>query len=56
MDQVKGNNDASPSEIALINIVKAIIKMIIDALPNKMINFLTTCCPTKAAIVATTMK
>ena len=30
--------------------------MISDALPNKMINFLTTCCPMKAAIVATAAK
>ena len=46
----------SPSEIALTNIVKARMKMIRDALPNKMTNFLTICCPTRAATVATPVK
>ncbi len=36
--------------------MKARIKMISDALPNKMINFLTICCPMKAANVATAEK
>lgn len=45
-----------PNETALTNIVEARIKMIRDALPNKMISFLTMCCPTKAAIVATRTK
>lgn len=45
-----------PSEIALIKIVKARMKMIRDALPNMLISLLTTCCPIKAAIVATKTK
>lgn len=32
------------------------MKMISDALPSKMINFLTTSCPMKAATVATATK
>jgi hypothetical protein len=32
------------------------MKMIIDALPNKAISFLTKCCPTSAATVATVTK
>jgi len=46
----------SPNETALANIVEARIKIIRDALPNTMISFLTMCCPTKAAITATTVK
>lgn len=42
-----------PSEIALTNIVKARIKMIKDARPNKIISLRTICCPTMAARVAT---
>nr|GMC46641.1 Os08g0389733 [Ipomoea batatas]GMC77883.1 Os08g0389733 [Ipomoea batatas]GME09563.1 Os08g0389733 [Ipomoea batatas] len=45
-----------PSEIALTKIVNARMKMINDALPNTAINLLTTCCPIKAAIVATAVK
>lgn len=45
-----------PSEIALIKIVKARMKMIRDALPNMLISLLTACCPTKAATVATETK
>lgn len=45
-----------PSEIALTNIVKARMKMINDALPNKMISLLTMCWPMKAATVATATK
>lgn len=45
-----------PSDNALTKIVKDRVKMIIDALPNMLISFLTTCCPTKAAIVATAKK
>lgn len=45
-----------PSETALTKIVKAKMKMIRDALPIMMISFLTICCPTHAAIVATTTK
>lgn len=48
--------DCSPSEIALTNIVEAKMKMIKDALPSTIINFLTTCCPIKAATVATSIK
>lgn len=48
--------NGSPNEIALTKMVKARMKMIRDALPNIMISFLTTCCPTKAAIVATITK
>lgn len=47
---------ALPSVIALTKMVEARIKMIRDALPNRRISFLTTCCPTKAAIVATRVK
>lgn len=47
---------ALPSEIALTKIVKARMKMMRDALPSIMINFLTTCCPIKAATVATATK
>jgi hypothetical protein len=36
--------------------VKARVKMISDALPNMLISFLITCCPTKAATVATAKK
>lgn len=32
------------------------MKMMSDALPNKIISFLTTCCPMKAAMVATATK
>lgn len=45
-----------PTNIALTNIVDARMKMIRDALPNILISFLTTCCPTTAAIVATVKK
>ena len=46
----------SPSETALTKIVKAKMKIMRDALPKTSISFLTTCCPTKAAIVATATK
>lgn len=36
--------------------VKARMKMISDALPNKLISFRTTNCPTKAETVATATK
>lgn len=42
-----------PSDIALIKIMDARMKMMRDALPMTAINLLTTCCPTKAATVAT---
>ena len=45
-----------PSVIALMRIVEARIKMIMDALPSSFINFLTTCWPAKAANVATSTK
>lgn len=45
-----------PREIALTKIVKARMKMISDALPSIIIILLTTCCPTKAATVATATK
>lgn len=45
-----------PSETALTKIVKAKMKMINDALPSRLTIFLTTCCPTNAANVATTTK
>lgn len=48
--------DHSPREIALTKIVKASMKMMIDARPNRMINFLTMCCPVRAAMVATMTK
>lgn len=40
---------SSPSEIALIKMVDARMKMMSDALPNISINRLTTCWPTMAA-------
>lgn len=49
-------NKYVPSEIALTKIVKASMKMISDALPSITIILLTTCCPTKAATVATATK
>ena len=49
-------NASSPKEIALTNIVKARMKMIRDALPHMIMIFLTMCCPTKAAMVATAVK
>lgn len=45
-----------PSEIALTKIVEARMKMISDALPSIIIILLTTCCPIKAATVATATK
>lgn len=45
-----------PSEIALTKIVEARMKMISDALPRIIIILLTTCCPMKAATVATATK
>lgn len=45
-----------PSDIALTKTVKDRMKMIREALPNKLIIFLTTCCPTNAATVATPTK
>lgn len=41
-----------PKLIALIKIVEASMKIMIDALPRSAIIFLTTCCPANAAIVA----
>jgi len=46
----------SPNETALINIVEARMKIIRDALPKRMIIFLTMCCPTTAAMTATRVK
>jgi hypothetical protein len=46
----------SPNDIVLTNIVPARMKMISDALPNMAITFVTTCCPTRAAMVATPKK
>lgn len=54
MDRLE--NEGSPREIALTNIVKARMNMIREALPSRMIIFLTICCPTTAAIVATITK
>ena len=45
-----------PKLIALMKMVRASMKMIIDALPRSAIIFLTTCWPVKAAIVATKTK
>jgi len=45
-----------PNNIALANIIKARVKMIRDALPNILISFPATCCPTTAEMVATTKK
>lgn len=45
-----------PREIALTKIMKASMKMISDARPNQLINFLTTCWPMMAATNATTVK
>lgn len=45
-----------PSDIALTKIVKARMKIIKDARPRMAIILLTTCCPVKAAIVATATK
>lgn len=42
-----------PSDIALTKIVAERMKIIIDALPNILITFLTTCCPTRAEKLAT---
>ena len=42
-----------PNDMALMKIMEARMKMIRDALPNILIIFLTTCCPTSATIVAT---
>ena len=55
-EQEKKKLRRSPNETALTNIVEARMKIIRDALPNRIISFLTMCCPTKAAIVATRMK
>lgn len=60
MKSVSSNRETGrihlPKDIALTNIVKAKMKMISDALPSKIISFLTICCPTKAATVATATK
>ena len=45
-----------PNETALTKIVKDRMKIIMDALPKIIISFLTACCPTMAATVATEMK
>lgn len=45
-----------PKLIALTKMVRASMKMIIDALPRSAIIFLTTCWPVKAANVATKTK
>lgn len=45
-----------PKLIALMKMVKASMKMMIDARPRIAIAFLTTCCPAKAATVATITK
>jgi hypothetical protein len=45
-----------PSDIALTKIVAARMKIIKDALPIIAITFVTTCCPTRAAMVATAKK
>ena len=45
-----------PREIALAKIMKASMKMISDARPNQLINFLTTCWPMRAATNATKVK
>lgn len=42
-----------PSDIALIKIMDARMKIMRDARPRAAMSLLTTCCPTKAAIVAT---
>lgn len=44
------------NERALTKIVKANTKIMTDALPTMLIIFLTTFCPTKAAIVVTVTK
>jgi len=44
------------SQIALTKIVKDRMKMMSDALPSKLISFLATDCPKKAATVATATK
>lgn len=49
-------NENIPNDIALTKIVRARMKIIIDALPKIMTTFLTTCCPTTAERVATTAK
>lgn len=56
MKMIEKEQQSSPSEIALTNMVKARMKMMSDALPNIMINLLTMCCPIKAANVATATK
>jgi hypothetical protein len=53
---MKANSSHLPSAIPLTKTVRAKMKMIIDALPNMAISFLTKCCPTSAAIVATATK
>ena len=45
-----------PREIALAKIMKASMKMISDARPNQLINFLTACWPKRAATNATKVK
>jgi len=45
-----------PNDIALTKIVRAKMKIITDALPTMLIILRTTCCPTKAAILATAIK
>lgn len=56
MKTLKSKCSCLPSEIALTRIMKAKMKMISDALLSRLIIFLTTCCPTSAATVATTIK
>lgn len=45
-----------PRLIELTKMVRASMKMIIDALPRSAMARLTTCCPTNAAMVATKTK
>lgn len=45
-----------PKEIALTKIVKDNMNIIKDALPRMSIIFLTTCCPVRAATMATATK
>jgi len=45
-----------PSDIPLTKTVSARMKIIRDVLPNIAITFLTKCCPTSAAAVATATK
>jgi hypothetical protein len=45
-----------PSDIALMKIVEARMKMINDALPSIAITFRTRCWPTRAAMAATATK